>query len=481
MKENKINNPVIIIGISLVLLIITSYAPEGIVFFGHEIKQVDFLSDIRSDNYYDNEEEEYINEDEEYDEYETENDSVLLEGKPQYNLASIINLNVMSKIFHAEFDKFENYPEVVSPVQVNQLGGNVTQLQKFFSALKNANNKQVRIAHYGDSALEGDLITSDLREFFQLKFGGKGVGIVPITSHDVKFRKTTDLSFSDDWTTASIYARNKERLPTGISGQVFVNADGSWVKMKTNNRYKTVRSFDVAKLFYSGAKSKAEVKYSIDGGNYVSASLADGKKLNVLEIKNNGSTEIKFKFPKDKTANYFGVSLESKNGVYIDNYALRGNTGVDLKRLSVEEIKEFDNELNYKLVILEFGLNILSTNKTNFSRYEKNMIKVINTMKSTLPNASFLLVGTHDKCIKKGSRIITDPAVPKLVEAQTNIAKKTDIAFWNLFEAMGGENSMVEWVDSNPPRAFKDYIHFNDIGAKLEAEMLFNELMEIYK
>ncbi|MDA3859647.1 MAG: hypothetical protein PF445_00325 [Melioribacteraceae bacterium] len=40
---------------------------------------------------------------------------------------------------------------------------------------------------------------------------------------------------------------------------------------------------------------------------------------------------------------------------------------------------------------------------------------------------------------------------------------------------------MEKWVDSNPPRAFKDYIHFNDIGAKEEAKMLFNELMEKYK
>jgi len=97
-----------------------------------------------------------------------------------------------------------------------------------------------------------------------------------------------------------------------------------------------------------------------------------------------------------------------------------------------------------------------------------------------MPNASFLLVGVHDKSIKKGSNFITDPAIPKLVEAQENIAEKADIAFWNLFEAMGGKNSMPNWVNSNPPRAFKDYIHFNDIGAKEEAKMLFDELMKKY-
>jgi lysophospholipase L1-like esterase len=488
MKDNKINNPLIIIGIALFFLVLNSYAPEGLEFFGQEIKQVDFLSDVRTENYYDTEEEEYYDEEEEYydtedeklEDKEAENDSALLEGKPQYNLASLINFNILSEFVVAELNKFNNYYEVVSPVNGNQLTGNLSQLKSFFSALKQADKKQVRIAHFGDSAIEGDLITVDLRDLFQKKFGGTGVGIVPITSHDVQFRSSTDLSFSDDWMTASVYARNKEKLPIGIGGQVFVNAAGSWVNLKTNNRYKTVSSFDVAKLFYSNAKDNASIEYSLNRSKAVTTPLSGRKMLNVIEMRKDNSKEIKIVFPQNKTANYFGVSLESDNGVIVDNFALRGNTGVDLKKISTEYIKAFDNELNYKLVILEFGLNILSGNKNDFSRYEKNMIKVINTMKSALPNTSFLLVSAHDKCVKRGSKFITDPAVQKLIEAQENIAQKTDIAFWNLFEAMGGENSMIEWVDSNPPKAFRDYIHFNEVGAREEAEMLFKELMEKY-
>ena len=489
MEQNKLNNPIIIFGIALLLLVANSYVHEGVELFGLEIKQVDFLDDVRTENFYD----EYIynssedsyddeyDENEDYDDFETENDSALLEGKPQYNLASVINFRSIYRFVSSEMDELANYSQFPSPVAGNNLSGNTSQLNSFFSALKKAKNKQVRVAHYGDSTLEGDLISSDLRDFFQKKFGGKGVGIVPITSHDVNFRKTTDLSFSDDWETASVYTRNKDRLPVGISGHVFVNADGSWVQMKTNKRYKTVKSFDVVKLFYSHAQRDAVVKYSIDGGKEVKKSLTAGNKLSVLEIKKKGAKSIKFTFPKAKSAYYYGVSLESGNGVYVDNYALRGNSGVDLKKIKEADLKSFDKKLGYDLVILEFGLNILSGRRTNFKRYEKDMVKVINRMKKAMPNASFLLVGVHDKCVKKGSKFITDPAVPELVKAQKNIAKKTNIAIWNLFEAMGGENSMVEWVDSNPPKAFKDYIHFNDIGAKEEATMLFNELMEIKK
>ncbi|MCF6268122.1 MAG: GDSL-type esterase/lipase family protein [Melioribacteraceae bacterium] len=492
MNDKNSNNLLIIFGISLILLIANSYMPEGVEIFGLEIKQVDFLGDIRTDDFYDDdsyedeeyEEDEYFEgEDDEYfEDNESENDTSFLEGKPRYNLAAIINFNIFTEFVVSEIDKLSN--NYILPSQKKRggnLSGNLKQLNKFFSALKKTKNKQVRIAHYGDSTLEGDLISADLRELFQKKFGGNGVGLLPITSHDAKFRKTTDLSFSDDWITETVFSRNKDRLPVGINGQVFVNSDGSWVKMKTNNRYKTVRKFDVAKLFYSKAKSNAKIKYILNGKKGVTKSLSAGKGLKVLEIKNKGSKSIKIEFPRSESAYYYGVSLESKSGVFVDNYALRGNSGVDLKKISNEYLKDFQKEMDYKLIILEFGLNILSGRKTNFTKYERDMVKIINKMKKAMPDASFLLVGVHDKCIKKGSKFITDPTVLKLIKAQKSIADKADIAFWNLFEAMGGENSMVEWVNANPPRAFKDYIHFNDIGAKKEAEMLFAELMKKYK
>lgn len=488
MKDKNINNLLIIFGITITLLIANSYMPEGVEILGFEIKQVDFLSDIRSDDFYDvdsaddeyyEDDDEYFEDDDEYLDSESENDTSLLEGKPRYNSATIIDIEIITDFVASEIDKLSNiYMFQSSTGGGGNLSGNIKQLDKFFSALKTAKNNQVRIAHYGDSALEGDLISADLRELFQKKFGGEGVGMLPITSHDTKFRKTTDLSFSNDWTTATLFSRNKDKLPLGISGHVFVNSAGSWVEMKTNKRYKTVRKFDVAKLFYAEAKSKAKINYSLNGKGAITKTLNSGKGLKVLEINKDNSKSIKFEFPKNESAYFYGVSLESNTGVYIDNYALRGNSGVDLKKISTESLQNFQNELEYKLVILEFGLNILSGKKTNFSRYEKNMVKIIKNMKAAMPGASFILIGVHDKCIKKGSQFLTDPTVLKLIEAQESIAEKSDIAFWNLFEAMGGNNSMVEWVHANPPRAFKDYIHFNHVGAKMEAEMIFDELMK---
>ena len=109
------------------------------------------------------------------------------------------------------------------------------------------------------------------------------------------------------------------------------------------------------------------------------------------------------------------------------------------------------------------------------------MIEVVNEFKRLFPQTSFLLIGVHDKCIKRKRDFVTDPAIKKLVQTQKRIAEKTNIAFWNLFEAMGGENSMADWVNANPPLAYSDYIHFNSLGTKEEAEMLFETIMDAKK
>jgi lysophospholipase L1-like esterase len=69
----------------------------------------------------------------------------------------------------------------------------------------------------------------------------------------------------------------------------------------------------------------------------------------------------------------------------------------------------------------------------------------------------------------------------KLLESQKNIARETDIAYWSLFDAMGGENSMHSWVDANPPLATADHMHFNSTGAQKVGNIIVEALLEKYK
>ncbi len=461
--NNKIKEPLIVFGITIIVLYLLSFIKIDYEIAGFKIKTIDIFSDIKKDNF---------------------DGSLIKKNFTVQNKnfkAEILSKNSFENLFVFFESIISNKDAFITQGQKTKITGNTQQLSYFFEALKNIKSKPVRVAHYGDSIIEGDLITADIREALQKKYGGNAVGWLGIVSQDVTFRTTTKHTFSGNWESAAIYTNNPKKLPFGISGEVAIPKGNAWVQYETTKNRRSLKDFSIVKLYYSHAKN-SQIYYSFDGGAKQTAQLKPGTDIQELMIKSNGKVQaVKIEFPVMDQAYIYGVSLENESGVYVDNLPLRGNSGVDLNQISQSVMKEFAKYREYNLIILEFGMNILGTTATDYNWYEREMTKVINLFKTAFPKASIIMIGVHDKAMKKGSGFVTDPAVLKLLEAQKNIAAKNNIAFWNLFEAMGGENSMSKWVNSNPPLAYRDYVHFNDLGAKKIAELFVEALMEEFK
>ncbi len=86
-----------------------------------------------------------------------------------------------------------------------------------------------------------------------------------------------------------------------------------------------------------------------------------------------------------------------------------------------------------------------------------------------------MLLGVSDRSHQEEGEFETMPAVLALLHTQRQIARKTGIPFWNTFGAMGGENSMVRYVENN--WASKDYTHLSFRGVREIATAL---LMHYY-
>ncbi|MFA7287545.1 MAG: GDSL-type esterase/lipase family protein [Melioribacteraceae bacterium] len=453
MEDNKVRQPLYLGFLILFLLLIVSFVKIDYEFWGLQIRQVDILADLKPEPI----EDEYYNQN-------NFHPNIFELYPATYNYAGIGVFN-----------------EAPLQGQLEPLSGNVSQLKPFFDALKNAKSKTVRIAHYGDSGIEGDLITADVREALQDKFGGNGVGWLGITSQDISFRTTTKHSFSSNWESAAFYSSNPKNYPLGMSGECFVpKATGAWVQYETTRARRSLKDFSTVKLYYANAKPST-INYSFDGGAKQTVALKTGKDLQELVLKPSGRAKsIKIEVTQTDQAYFYGVSLENETGVYVDNLPLRGNTGVDLANIDEGLLKQFSKHMDYKLVVLEFGLNIAGTRKTDYSWYEREMVKVVDHVKRAFPSAGILMVTVQDKGMKKGTSFVSDPAILSLLEAQKNIAKQSNVAYWNLFEAMGGQSSMVKWVNANPPLAFKDYIHFNGQGAAKVAKLFTDALLDSY-
>jgi len=457
--ENKIKQPFYILVSTVILLIVLSFFKVEYLFekVNFTIRTVDILSDVKDTPL----EEPAINS---------------LSNSQLINKASLSFVPLIANTINY-FAEILSAPSLVQGVKT-PISGNTAQLRNFFDAVKLAKSKSVRVAHFGDSAIEGDLITADMRETLQNKFGGNGVGWLGVVSQDITFRLTTKHSFSQgNWEVASAYTNNPKGLPLGISAEAAVPKGNAWVQYETTPIRRYLRDFNTVKLYYTNAKAST-INYSFDGGAKQTMALKPGAGVQELVLKPAGKARtVRIEFPVAEQAVVFGATLENDPGVYVDNFPLRGNSGVDLQQISVANLKEFAKYMDYKLIILEFGLNIAG-NKTDYSWYEREMTKVINNFKAAFPKASIVLISVHDKAIKKGSEFVTDPAIERLVASQKKLATATNVAIWSLFDAMGGKNSMPTWVNANPPLAFKDYIHFNDQGAKKVAQLFTDALLD---
>ncbi len=457
--KNYIKNPIYITLFTLFFLSLGYFLPDTMVISNIEIKKVDIFSKLLEEPKEEKIDDEDFFKSSNYQLNSIENQEKLVQP------ASILTI----------------WESSISPAG-NSIGesveilGNTKQLKKFVDALNKSKSQKIRIAHFGDSIIEGDLVTSQIREELQAKFGGLGVGFLPITSQDVTFRQSMNISFDKNWKDYAVFTSNPENIPVGLSGEVFVPFKDATVTYKTAQYIRRQKSFSEAFLYYIPTGSST-IKYS-DGNKEKSIKTKKSTKLVVekLDISKN-SRELKISV-NGNSGYYYGVSLESGNGIYVDNYALRGNSGVALNNIPMEQLRQFSSALDYDLILLQFGVNALNR-KNDYQWYEKEMIKVIENLKRAFPNAGIILISVHDKSKKEGSKFVSEPGLNKLLKAQMSIAKTSNIAFWNLNKAMGGENSMPKWVSSNPPLAFMDYTHFNDLGAKRVAELFVEALLKL--
>ncbi|HRG39068.1 MAG TPA: hypothetical protein PK289_11100 [Bacteroidia bacterium] len=448
--ENKHSQPFVIVLSVTIILIIASQFTVSFNWKGYEIKKTDPLSDILSKG---------------------RTKRVPLTHK-------IITSIVASK------DSVQVAIRDADSSNIFDFGtGDVPSLNHFFLALNNAKKRKqkVRIAYFGDSMIEGDLISQDLRTSMQDVFGGNGVGFVPVTSIVAGFRKSITHSFGN-WTTFNLLDTVPTHHNLGISGYSFipktvndffdVNATDSWVRYAAVNQ-KHLNKFYKAKLLYG--KSEGENYVLI---NNVTYKLDGTKPVNQLVVDNaKPFSSLHATFRCKTSVDVFGFSMESDTGAFVDNFSFRGNSGLPISKIKQSIYSGTNDCLNYDLIILEYGLNAVSSKVTDYSWYERGMERVIRHIKESFPEASILLISVGDKGYRENGVYITDPAVPLFVEVQRKMAEENNLAFWSLYNAMGGNGSMVKWVEGDTVLANKDYTHFNFKGAHKVGKMLFNKLM----
>lgn len=367
-------------------------------------------------------------------------------------------------------------PEKIDPdcppniICIEEFSSRDNAMKHFYDALDSISllDRPIRIGFYGDSFIGGDIMTCDIRDRLQKIYGGCGVGYMPLTSEAPGFRKTVIHGFQNI-TTESLIQSSSE---PGISGYAFKAEQNAGVFYKGVDK-PGLNEFSVVRLLYQG-KSRISASYRINKKDAVPVESDTIPGVHCAVIRDSVQS-IDFYFSPGMVI--YGVYLDCDKGVAVDNFSIRGHSGLNLRNISQANLQQTNKLLHYDLIVLQYGLNVAGTNTVNFDEYKKNMLKNIAHIKTAFPDASIILMGVGDRSVHYQGNYVTMPGILNLLPVQKEIAATSHIAFWDLFQAMGGENGMTRFVSAQPPLAAKDYTHLSFEGGKVIATQFVNALL----
>ena len=343
-------------------------------------------------------------------------------------------------------------------------------------------NRPVRIAYFGDSFVEGDILSCDLREQLQTQFGGNGVGWVDCASQIYGFRQTVRHSFEG----LREYEVVKRPFNTQVQSiaQRYFTIDGNratFVYQGSKSR-KHLNNWQKATFFFR-TEDTITVATKMNSDTLVSDVIGGDGQLQTFTKRHPSMHKIIYSVSAASPKTYlYGVALESNQGVIVDNFSMRGSSGVTLGSIPSAVLREFAAQRPYDLIIFHFGLNVANEKVRNYSSYIHQMGSVIRHFKAAYPQTSILVVSMTDRDQRSTEGIHTMAGVESLVGYQQIMAANEKVAFFNLFQAMGGRESMKTLVDKG--YANKDYTHISHAGGRRLATHLVKSLLagfDIYK
>ena len=367
--------------------------------------------------------------------------------------------------------------------------------------LAKIDSNTVHIVHYGDSQLEEDRISATIREDLQAEFGGGGPGMLPAVLNIPS--QTTSVWNNGDLTRFIMFGTEEDRADHNRYGPLaqVSKLEGSAVigikkREDKDGKFAHVGGYGIIKVLASKRGSlKVRLAYEKtivenEGTEkekrkkkFVDAAAPTDEKFNKLRVftwKLHDTTS-NAKVYLSGNAEIYAISVDGPYGVAVDNVAMRGSSGTVFSRMDKELLAESFKAMNARLIIMEYGGNLVpGLNKNNLDYNRKLITKQIQTVQNANPDADILFIGPADMAKQMDGKIKSYPGLELTRQMLREIALENGLAYWDMFRVMGGEGSMRKWVKQSPPLAGADYIHFSRRGAAYMGELFCNALRMHY-
>ncbi|MGM9809580.1 MAG: GDSL-type esterase/lipase family protein [Paludibacteraceae bacterium] len=391
---------------------------------------------------------------------------------------------------------------VLHPSSVEEeVQGDSDVLTAFRQGLAEADRRTVRVVHYGDSQIEEDRMTQTLRRRLQAVYGGGGVGMLPLqqTIPTRTIKQTLTVNGIRQTTQQGprrhlVYGPKAQRRDNGLygpMGQVALLGDTTLQRQDSavlhvepmGKKPYSETYFNRARVWAAGDFRCYVNGQPIPTGGAVSRPHHEGDRLTLVRSGDRTSYVL-----ADSTTScdlalvgcgeVYAVSLETERGVIVDNIPMRGCTGTIFTDIDSTQLATFYRETNTRLIIMQFGGNAIPFNEqpTTIAGTVQSLRKQVRYLRRCAPEASILFVGPGDMLTQIDGETTTYPLLPYMDRLLRKMAAEEHIAYFSLYEMMGGKDSMLRWQKNG--WAGSDGVHFTRRGAEIAGEKLSEYIMK---
>ncbi|MFP4664229.1 MAG: GDSL-type esterase/lipase family protein [Bacteroidales bacterium] len=337
---------------------------------------------------------------------------------------------------------------------------------------------KINILHIGDSHIQADYVSGQLRKRFQNMAwglnGGRGF-VFPVKMAGSNNPWNFSLSYTGSWD-ACKNVEEKRDCPIGLGGYI-VSTTSEKAGLSINYREKNYLPY---------THKKVRVYHNMDTANWRLAMKDTSLSYKLTHRMDSAYSVFEF----DTCQHDFSMEVHRKTdagefilrGVSFENedpgivYHSVGVNGAEVESwlrcpLMMQDIQSIEPDF----IIVSLGTNDSYTSKFDKLEFENNMRRFLDRLKKTAPGTALLWVTPGDNYrYRKYLNYNTE----KATEVILKLGREYHFMVWDFYDIMGELNAIMSWYYAG--LTARDKLHYNKKGYELQGDLMFNAFLRAY-
>ncbi len=357
-------------------------------------------------------------------------------------------------------------------------------LDSFFGKLyqqKTQHQSRINILQIGDSHIQADLLSAQIRTDFQVDFGNAGRGIVvPLkvagTNEPFNYKITSNVVCTSK---RCVFVNNP--MPIGIGGVTIQSfSDSVTFRIKAFDSPFNNYAFNKVTLFYQ-KDSSFDFRITDTSGATLGAlngKSADDLAYTASTMLSHSTNDIILKAVRTDTtqnnATIYALNLENSNsGVIYHAVGVNGAEAYQYARAMY--FAQQTAGIKPDLFIISLG-----TNEAQHKPFDKELTlsridSLVKQLRTANPNTAIILTTPPDSYYHKK---YFNLGVGQMHALLVDYAKENNLAVWDIYSIAGGYKSCYQWKKYGLMGG--DGIHFTRKGYEFQGNLLYEAIVKAY-